>query len=122
MKIIHIDNSEFFRKLMRLFLIKEGVEYESFDEANKALDMIKNDNNVIVVAGMYFAGMELADFVQEIRALPHYIPIIILTSGTASEDQKIIKNVTVDAYVEKTGAWEKSMTFYLDKWIKKSGL
>ncbi|MDR2808145.1 MAG: response regulator [Spirochaetaceae bacterium] len=120
MQVIHLDNSEFFRRLMRFFLIKKGVESKSFEEANQALDIIKNDKNVIVIAGTYFAGMSLIDFVKEIRALPYYVPILILTSGTASEDQHdLIQNIDVDAYIEKTGSWETSTAFYLDKWIEK---
>jgi DNA-binding NtrC family response regulator len=35
-KIVHIDNSEFFRKLVKNFLTHEGFEVESFDNAEDA--------------------------------------------------------------------------------------
>jgi DNA-binding response OmpR family regulator len=122
MKVVHLDNSEFFRRLMRIFLLKKDVECISCEEANDALEAIKTNNDVIVVAGTYFAGMDLVDFIKEIRALPRAIPIIILTAGTTSEDQQDLigkLDVDVDAYVEKTGAWETAMSFYLNKLIEK---
>jgi CheY-like chemotaxis protein len=117
MKIVHLDNSEFFRKLVRAFLIEKGIEYEGFEHATLALEALKDEEAGILMTSMFFAEMELDEFVKQVRALPRHIPIITLTSGTSNEQLLIIQQLHVDAHLLKTGPWQQQLSAFLDKHV-----
>jgi CheY-like chemotaxis protein len=78
--IIHVDNSEFFRRLVKTFLIEQGFLVESFSKGAKALEAIDGDTDLIIT-GMSLSDMDGEDFIKKIIGSPYNIPIITLTSN-----------------------------------------
>jgi DNA-binding response OmpR family regulator len=111
--IIHIDNSEFFRKIMRNFLSKEGFEVEGYDKAEDANIAISGGAASMVIAGLAIAGVEGDDFVR--RIIESYAgPVIILSSSIDRQNEDALLALGVKAAINKAGAWQVVLKPYLD--------
>jgi DNA-binding response OmpR family regulator len=111
--IIHIDNSEFFRKLMKNFLTKEGFEVVSFDHADDANMAISGGVASMVIAGLAFAGMEGEDFIRRTRET-YAGPIVVISSSIDAEKELALREMGVNAAISKSGAWQEALRKELD--------
>jgi two-component system cell cycle response regulator len=112
-KIIHIDNSEFFRKLMRTFLSGEGFEVESFDTAEDAGMAINGGTASMVITGLAIADMSGETFIQKV-AESFAGPIVILSSSINDDQAAALKSLGVRAAINKSGKWKDELLPYLD--------
>ena len=114
-KIIHVDNSVFFRKLMKSFLEAEGFEVESFDSAQEADIVIGAGAVDMVITGLAFADTDGEKFVSKIVE-SFAGPVIVVSSSADNEErEKRLINLGIKAAIEKTGPWKKSLKPYLDE-------
>jgi two-component system cell cycle response regulator len=110
--IVHIDNSEFFRKLMKTFLQAEGFEVESFESARDAEMAIGGGAADMVIMGLTFADTE-ADFLIDRTVDSFSGPIIVVSSSLNSErEDKLIKQ-GIRAAISKSGSWQESLKPHL---------
>ncbi|MHC6202732.1 response regulator [Breznakiellaceae bacterium SP9] len=107
--IIHVDNSSFFRKTMKIFLSREGFEAESFDQAEDALALLSTGQPYLVITGMSLADMEGKEFVKKIVTLPNNVPVIALTSNNDAEEVAILNALGVKATFFKSGQWQQKI-------------
>ena len=111
-KIIHVDNSEFFRKQMRSFLEAEGFEVESFDSAQEASFAIGAGSGDVVITGLTFADLSGEEFV--VKVIESFSgPVFVISS---SVDQKMEENLVelgVKAAINKSGPWKDSLKPHL---------
>jgi DNA-binding NtrC family response regulator len=106
--IIHIDNSEFFRKVVKSFLAKEGFEVEGFDNAEDAAMAISGGQAAMVICGLAFAGMEAADFIRRTRE--NYAgPVVVISSSLDPQTTSSLKGLGVKAAFDKSGAWQEAL-------------
>ena len=111
--IVHIDNSEFFRKIMRNFLNKEGFEVEGYDNAEDANMAISGGTASMVIAGLAIAGVEGDDFVR--RIIESYAgPVIIISSSIDRQKEDSLLAIGVKAAINKAGSWQDLLKPYLD--------
>ena len=111
-KIIHVDNSEFFRKLMRSFLEKEGFEVESFDSAQEANFSIGAGSGDMVITGLTFQDIEGEEFVQKIMDSFSGPVIIVSSSVEKSLEEKLI-DLGIRAALGKSGNWQEGIKPHL---------
>ena len=107
-KIIHIDNSEFFRKLMKNFLTQEGFEVESFSNAEEAGMAISGGLASMVISGLAFAGMEAEEFIR--RTKENYAgPLVVISSSLDPQKKSSLSGLGVKAAIDKSGPWQESL-------------
>ena len=106
--IIHIDNSEFFRKIMRRFLAAEGFEVESFSNAEDANIAISGGSASMVIAGLAIAGAEGEDFIRKVKE-SYSGPFVILSSSIDPEREEALLALGVKAAISKSGTWQKNL-------------
>jgi len=111
-RIIHVDNSQFFRKQVRIFLEAEGFEVESFDSAREANIAIGSGLADMVIMGLAFADHDGEEFLA--RTVESFAgPVIVLSSTT--DESKIEKLISLGARaaVSKLGSWKADLKPYL---------
>ena len=113
-KIIHVDNSDFFLKLMGTFLQKEGFEVESFQSAQEAIIAISGGGVDMVIMGLTFADMEGEEFLNKI--VESYAGTVIVVSASLDkENEKKLLAIGARAAINKSGPWQDSLKPYLKK-------
>lgn len=112
--IIHIDNSAFFRKVVRTCLTEQGYLSESYSQADKALKALNGDS-ALVVTGTTFADMPFEDFIKRIRDFSKVIPIIVLTSEDEPTKIETILALGVQDTLSKSGAWQEGLLALIHK-------
>jgi DNA-binding response OmpR family regulator len=106
--IIHVDNSEFFRKLVKNFLSQEGFEVESFDNAEEAGMAISGGAASMVISGLALAGMEAEDFIRRTRE--NYAgPLVVISSSLDPQREAALRTLGVNAAINKAGPWQKAL-------------
>ncbi|MDR1445138.1 MAG: response regulator [Treponema sp.] len=106
--IIHIDNSDFFRKVMKNFLTGEGFEVEGFDNAEDAAMAVSGGRASMMICGLAFAGMKAEDFIRRTRE--NYAgPIVVISSSLDSQTAVSLKALGVKAAFDKSGPWQDAL-------------
>ena len=113
-KIIHVDNSEFFRKQMKLFLEKEGFEVEGFDNTQEADMAIGGGAMDMVIMGLTFTDSEGDDFLN--RTMESYAgPVVIVSSSIDGKKEEKLVDLGVKAAINKSGPWQQALKPHLEK-------
>ena len=112
--VIHVDNSEFFRKLMRSFLSEKGLECESFEKGEDAVNAVAEGKASFVITGLELADMSSEEFLKRLMTLPQKTPIIVVTSSDeAVNDQaakhKRLEALGVKAIIMKSDDWKTAL-------------
>ena len=111
-KIIHVDNSDFFRKHMRTFLQAEGFEVESFDSALDAGLTIGSGSGDMVIMGLTFTEMEGVDFLRKIVE-DFSLPIIVVSSSVDKKKAEELIALGAKAALNKSGPWKEDIKPHL---------
>ncbi|MDR3114880.1 MAG: response regulator [Treponema sp.] len=114
--IIHVDNSMFFRKVLRSFLVEHGFLGESFSHGTEALEAITRKDVALVITGMVLSDMNGWKFIKK-TILTSNVPIIVLTSNTSEAEQYGLKALGIKAHILKSGAWKETLLSYLYRLI-----
>ncbi|MDR0525448.1 MAG: response regulator [Spirochaetaceae bacterium] len=107
--IIHVDNSEFFRKLVKTFLGEHGFEVESFDNAEEALGQVSAGQVGLIITGLSFSDMDGNEFIKRIIGYPYIIPIIALTSSQSPQIEYEARRLGVKGWIHKSSAWQEQL-------------
>jgi len=110
--IIHVDNSEFFRKQMRVFLEEEGFSVEGFDSAQEAYLTIGAGSGDMVIMGLAFTDIDGRDFAK--RVVETFMgPVIVVSSSLSAEKIKELGALGVVASFDKSGPWQDGIKPHL---------
>jgi len=107
--IIHADNSEFFRKLMKSFLSEKGLECESFEKGEDAVGAVADGRATFVITGLSLADMSGEEFLKRLMTLPQKTPIIVVTSSDEAVKHKRLEALGVKAIILKSDDWKKEL-------------
>ena len=108
-QVIHVDNSGFFRKMMKIFLTELGIESESFAKGEDALDLVETGRVSCVITGLELADMSGEDFVRRLFFAPEPVSIIAVTSSSNEARNSRLEALGVMAIVQKTGRWKEEL-------------
>ena len=111
-KVIHVDNSDFFRKLMKNFLEKEGFEVESFDTTMEADVAILGGAMYMVIMGLAFADSSGEDFLSR-TAESYGGPIIVVSSSVDSILEEKLIALGAAGAINKSGSWQGDLRTHL---------
>jgi len=110
-KIIHVDNSSFFRKFLSNFLRREGFEVESFDNARDSMMAISGGGADMVIVGLAFVDADGEDFLLKVQET-YSGPIIVLSSSVDNNEEELMSYGIKDA-ISKTGPWQNRLRLHL---------
>ncbi|MFI3257847.1 MAG: response regulator [Spirochaetales bacterium] len=114
-KIIHADNSEFFRKLVKTALIEEGYVVDQTDSGKETFEHAQSDNASAIIMGMALKDMSSEELLKKLLTLPNRIPVIILTSNNDETEKKRFLSIGFSAYISKTENWQELLSEELKK-------
>ena len=104
--IIHVDNSEFFRKLMKTFMSEKGLECESFEKGEDAVNAVADGRATFVITGLELPDMSGEELLKRLITLPQKTPIIIVTSNDVTEKKKHYESLGVKSIIMKSDDWK----------------
>jgi len=107
--VIHVDNSEFFRKLMRSYLSEKGFECESLEKGEDAVDAVAGNRATFVITGLSLADMSGEEFLKRLMTLPQKVPIIVVTSSDEDVKHKRLEALGVKKIILKSDDWKKEL-------------
>lgn len=100
-KILIADDEERFRRIVVMFLKKEGYEVIEASDGNEALNILTNQPDISLaildIMMPYINGLELCKIIKEQLS----IPVLILTAKNEDEDQISSFNSGADDYISK---------------------
>jgi two-component system cell cycle response regulator len=108
-RVIHVDNSEFFRKIMKRFLSELGFESDGFERGEEAALAAGAGDVSLVIAGLALADMSGEEFVKRITASPRPVPVIIVSSNDEELQAKRLSALGVRAMIKKSGNWKEEL-------------
>ena len=111
--IVHVDNSKFFRKVMKTFLSELGLESVGYDRGEDALDEIIAGRASCVITGLELADMSGEDFVKQLFIYGHPMTIIAVTASGDEERIRYLESLGVKATIQKAGDWKEKLREYL---------
>ena len=111
-RIIHVDNSQFFRKIMKIFLAELGLESEGFSHGEDALKAVKADEISCLITGLELPDMRGEQLIEQIQASGRSMTIIAVTASGDEERVKELEALGVKATIQKAGDWKEKLRVY----------
>ena len=112
-RIVHVDNSAFFRKLMKVFLAELGLESDGFDKGQDAVDAVNKGGVSCVITGLELPDMSGENLIEEIKSTGRSLTIIAVTASGDAERIKNLEAMGVKATIQKLGDWKEKLREYL---------
>ena len=112
MHVIHVDNSVFFRKVMKAFLSELGINVESFERGEDVLDMVEMEKVSCVITGLELVDMSGEDLIRKLLFTAHSMTIIAVTSSDNDVRIQSLANLGVRATIHKGGDWKEKLREY----------
>ena len=112
-RIVHVDNSEFFRKLMKTFLSELGHEAESFAGGKDAAAAVKAGKIDCAITSMQLADMSGEEFIKRLADSPQAVPVMVVTSSNDEAQHKRLGALGVKAIIQKSGDWKGELGIQL---------
>ncbi|MDR1905244.1 MAG: response regulator [Treponema sp.] len=117
-KIIHVDNSAFFRKVMKIFISEQGYAIEGFSRGSEALEQLHSGDVCLLITGLSLADMKGEELIQKIITSPcSSVPIITLTSTESDTQLQKLRLLGVKATILKSEPWREQLLPYLQEYV-----
>jgi two-component system cell cycle response regulator len=107
--IVHVDNSEFFRKLMKTFLSELGRESESFERGEDAIEAVKAGRANIIITGLQLADMSGEELIKRLTVSSQAVPVIVVTSSEDEVQAQRLRALKAKAVLRKSGDWKEEL-------------
>jgi len=110
--VIHVDNSAFFRKVMKVFLTELGVDSEGYERGEDVLDAIGSRKVSCVITGLELADMSGERLIRELLFSGHSMTIIAVTGSENDERAQVLAALGVKETIQKGGNWKEKLRDY----------
>lgn len=101
MKILIAEDDEKMRKILKLYLQKEGYEVECVSDGEEVLKYFEQKKADVVLLDWMMPGKDGIETCRELRLMQIPVKIIMLTAKTTQESEYIGLTVGADDYVRK---------------------
>ena len=112
MQVVHVDNSRFFRKVMKIFLSELGVQSEDFECGEDVLDAIGTRKISCVITGLELQDMNGEQLIRQLLFSGHSMTIIAVTGSDDNDRIKLLEDMGVKATIQKGGDWKEKLREY----------
>jgi len=112
MNVIHVDNSAFFRKVMKSFLSELGVNSEDFNRGEEVLDAVGTHKVSCVITGLELPDMRGEELIRQLLFSGHSMTIIAVTASDNDERVRGLAELGVKATIQKGGNWKEKLREY----------
>jgi len=112
MNVVHVDNSAFFRKVMKVFLSGLGFECESYEKGEDVLDAVVAHKVTCVITGLELPDMKGEELIRQLLFSDHPMTIVAVTSSRDDERIKRLADMGVRATIQKGGDWKEKLREY----------
>jgi DNA-binding response OmpR family regulator len=102
-KVCIIEDNKPIQKLLTTILEKSGFDTIAFGDGATALDWLKSNTPLIVLADFVLPDLDGGAIVEFIRTLPNgnSIPVIAVTGLAQENDREKIMKMGFDSYISK---------------------
>ncbi|MDR2479819.1 MAG: response regulator [Treponema sp.] len=111
--IVHVDNSEFFRKLMKTFLTELGFECNSLERGEDAVQAVNSGEASLVITGLELAGMHGEELIKQLVTASRQVPVIAVTSNGDAALAARLAALGARAVILKSGDWKGELRKHL---------
>jgi len=112
MKVVHVDNSGFFRKVMNHFLSDLGFECKSYERGEDVLDAVEAHKVSCVITGLELLDMSGEELIRKLMFATNSMTIIAVTSSSNEERTQRLSELGVKATIQKGGDWKEKLREY----------
>jgi len=112
MHVIHVDNSGFFRKVMKVFLSELGVNSENFERGEDVLNAVGNYKVSCVITGLELSDMSGEELIKQLLFSGHSMTIIAVTGSEDDVRSQRLADLGVKATIQKGGNWKEKLREY----------
>jgi FixJ family two-component response regulator len=110
--VVHVDNSAFFRKVMKIFLNELGIESEGYDRGEDVLDAVGTRKVSCVITGLELVDMSGEELIRQLLYAGHSMTIIAVTSSSNDERTQTLTELGVKGTIQKGGNWKEKLREY----------
>jgi FixJ family two-component response regulator len=111
--VIHVDNSGFFRKVMKAFLAGLGMSCESYELGEDVLDAVSTHKVSCVITGLELQDMSGEELIKQLLFSAHPMTIIAVTAIGDEERIERLASLGVKATIQKGSNWKEKLREYL---------
>ena len=108
--IIHVDNSEFFRKQVKTFLSETGHYSEGYSRGEDAMKAVESGKVNCVIMGLHLSDMTGEELIKRLLAYPKHVVIIVVTASHNEKLLKRLESLGVKTIIQKSGDWKSELT------------
>ncbi|AYE35376.1 response regulator [Clostridium septicum] len=98
--VLHIEQSEFFLKIVESEVLEKGYEYISTENFNEANSILRENHIDLIITSLYAKGGKIEEFVKDVNS-KYNIPIFVVTSNDIDEHSRKIINLGISEYILK---------------------
>ena len=99
--ILLVDDNEKIRKLMEIYLVKDGFSVFHGENGQDALDILDHTKIDLIVADIMMPKMDGYELVKELRDAGYDLPILMVTAKDTYPDKKKGFELGADDYMTK---------------------
>lgn len=102
--ILHLEQSDFIKKVVKNMLLEKGFSYIAADTANEAFEILNDDTNNIslIITSLLISDTTIEDFMKTLnKSKVKDIPVFVITSSDIADDKKRVLNLGVCDYIKK---------------------
>ena len=99
--ILLVDDNEKIRKLMEIYLVKDGFSVFHGENGEKALDVLDHTKIDLIVADIMMPKMDGYELVKQLRDAGYDLPILMVTAKDTYPDKKKGFELGADDYMTK---------------------
>lgn len=99
--ILIVDDNEKIRKLIEIYLKREGFKTFHGEDGEAALDVLDNMKIDLIIADIMMPIMDGYELVEELRTANYNLPILMVTAKNTYPDKKMGFELGADDYMTK---------------------
>ena len=102
MKILHLEYSSFFSKIVKDMIDKMGYSVIQSKNGNDIYKILATEDIRLVITSLELSDTNAKDIISELKNSKYYhIPIIIMTSNKIDDAKEKLENLDVENYIKK---------------------
>ena len=96
-----IDDDKSVRRAFELFLKSAGLEFQSFESANKFISFFRSGPKDILILDLNLPGMSGYDLLKKLKQDGILIPVIVVTAFDDPQSREYCREYGVKEYLRK---------------------